>query len=164
MEAQPLSEHPACLITQLSAWVQDQLTGQLAPLGIHPRHFGMLSLLAEQDGQSQHQLCEPLGVHRNVMVSLVDEMEQRGLVERRRHPSDRRAHAVHLLPAGRQLHAKADVLVSEFEASLGGLDAASAQAFTSLLKRVCEHAGLHHSVHPGLTTSPSEPLTQAVLS
>lgn len=164
MEAQPLSEHPACLITQLSAWVQDQLTGQLAPLGIQPRHFGMLSLLTEQDGQSQHQLCERLGVHRNVMVGLVDELEQRGLVQRQRQPADRRAHAVHLLPAGRELHAKAEVLVGEFEASLGGLDAASAQTFTSLLKRVCEHADLHHSIHPGLTTSPGEPLTHAALS
>jgi DNA-binding MarR family transcriptional regulator len=156
MEAQPLFEHPACLITQLSAYVQEQLTERLAPLGIQPRHFGLLSLLAEQDGQNQHQLSEPLGVHRNVMVGLVDEMEERGLVARRRHPADRRAHAVHLLLAGRVLHAKAEVLVSDFEAKLG-LDAASAETFTLLLKRVCEHAGLHHSAHPGLSADSTEP-------
>jgi DNA-binding MarR family transcriptional regulator len=162
--SQPLFEHPACLISQLDVHVQEQLIEQLAPLGIHPRHFGMLSLLLGQDGLSQHQLCGPLGVHRNVMVGLVDEMEQRGLVERRRHPVDRRAHAVHLLPAGRQLQAEADVLVSAFEAKLlGGLDAAEARTFVSLLKRVSERAGLHHEVHPGLRTSSRESVSQGTL-
>ena len=50
------------LTTQLGVHVQEQLIELLAPLGIHPRHFGMLSLLLEQDGLSQHQLCEPLDI------------------------------------------------------------------------------------------------------
>jgi DNA-binding MarR family transcriptional regulator len=151
-----------CLLSQFDVHVQEQLAGLLAPLGIHPRHFGMLSLLLEEDGLTQHQLCGPLSVHRNVMVGLVDEMEQQGLVERRRHPADRRAHAVHLLPAGRELQAEADVLVSAFEAKLfGGLDAAEVKTFVSLLKRVSEHAGLHHELHPGLRTNSSESLNQA---
>lgn len=165
VRSQPLFEHPACLLTQLDVHVQEQLIELLVPLGIHPRHFGMLSLLLQQDGLSQHQLCELLSVHRNVMVGLVDEMEQRGLVERRRHPADRRAHAVHLLPAGHQLQAEAEALVSEFEAKLlGGLDAVEARTFVSLLKRVSEHAGLHHEVHPGLRTSSSESLSQGMLT
>ena len=155
-----LFDHPACVVTHLSAHVQDQLIDVLAPLGIHPRHFGMLSLLIEEDGRSQHQLAEPLNVHRNVMVGLVDEMEDRGLIERRRHPADRRAHAVHLLPAGRKLHAEAEALVNEFEAKLlGGLDPAEATTFVTLLKRVFEHAGLDRVVHPGLLT-PSRSVTQ----
>jgi DNA-binding MarR family transcriptional regulator len=164
VRSQPLFEHPACLLTHLDVHVQEQLIELLAPLGIHPRHFGLLSLLVGEDGLTQHQLCGPLSVHRNVMVGLVDEMEQRGLVERRRHPADRRAHAVHLLPAGRELQAEADVLVSEFEAKLfGGLNAAEAQTFVTLLNRVSEHAGLQHDLHPGLRTNPSESLTQATV-
>jgi DNA-binding MarR family transcriptional regulator len=138
-------------MTRLSVHVESQLTELLVPLDIQPRHFGMLSLLIEQDGRSQHQLAEPLNVHRNVMVGLVDELEERGLVERRRHPVDRRAHAVHLLPAGRKLHAEADVLVTEFEAKLlGGLSADEAATFVELQKRISEHAGISHEVHPGL--------------
>ncbi|HXL93129.1 MAG TPA: MarR family transcriptional regulator [Streptosporangiaceae bacterium] len=154
MTSPSLHRHPACLITQLGVHVEEQLIDLLAPMGIHPRHFGMLSLLIEQDGLSQHQMCEPLSVHRNVMVGLVDDLEQCGLVERRRHPADRRAHAVHLLPAGRQLHAEAESLLTGFEARLlGGLDAAEAGTFLSLLQRVSEHAGLQHDVHPGLRTA-----------
>src|SRR2546429_298765 len=137
-------------MTRLSVHLESQLTELLAPLGIQPRHFGMLSLLIEQDGRSQHQLAEPLNVHRNVMVGLVDELEERGLVERRRHPVDRRAHAVHLLPAGRELRAEADILVTEFEAKLlGGLSADEAATFVELQKRISEHAGTPHETPPG---------------
>lgn len=155
MKTQPLLGHPACLLTQLDVHVQEQITALLAPLGIHPRQFGVLSLLSEQDGLSQHQLCGPLNIHRNVMVDLVDGLEGRGLLERRRHPADRRAHALHLLPAGRQLHAEADVLMDRFEARLlGGLGVEEASTFVALLQRVCADAGLGDALHPGLTRPP----------
>ncbi|WP_245687470.1 MarR family winged helix-turn-helix transcriptional regulator [Streptacidiphilus griseoplanus] len=154
MSTQLLFDHPACLMTHLSAHVQEQLVDVLAPLGIHPRQFGLLNLLIEENGRSQHQLAEPLNVHRNVMVGLVDEMERRGLVERRRHPTDRRAHAVHVLPAGRSLHTEAEALVNGFEAELlGSLEPDEAQTFVALLKRVFVHAGLDQDLHPGLPTS-----------
>lgn len=154
MRPQPLFGHPACLVTQLGVHVQEQVEDLLAPLGVHPRHFGMLALLVEQDGQTQHQLGEALSVHRNVMVGLVDEMEQRGLVERARHPEDRRAYAVRLLPLGRRLYAEAEALLDAFEGKLfGGLSAAESELFGALLQRVCEHAGLDADVHPGLKSA-----------
>jgi DNA-binding MarR family transcriptional regulator len=159
----PLFDYPACLITRLGVHIQEQLTDLLAPLGLQPRHFGLLTLLKGQDGLSQHQLADPLAVHRNVMVGLVDELETRGLVERRRHPTDRRAHAVHLLPAGRALHAESEALITEFEAKLFGcLSPQEATTFVALQRRVSEHAGLHLEVHPGLR--PSRPATQSAVS
>ncbi|MFE0255095.1 MarR family winged helix-turn-helix transcriptional regulator [Streptomyces sp. NPDC059010] len=158
MSTQSLFDHPACVMTHLSAHVQEQLVDVLAPLGIHPRQFGLLNLLLEEDGLSQHQLAGPLNVHRNVMVGLVDELERRGLVERRRHPTDRRAHAVHVLPAGRDLHAEAQSLVNGFETRLlGGLEPDEAQTFVTLLKRVFVHAGLDHDPHPGLVSTGAAP-------
>lgn len=35
-------DHPAWVMTHLSAHVQEQLIGVLAPLGIHPRQFALL--------------------------------------------------------------------------------------------------------------------------
>lgn len=161
VSTQLLFDHPACVMTHLSAHVQEQLVDVLAPLGIHPRQFGLLNLLIEEDGLSQHQLAGPLKVHRNVMVGLVDELERRGLVERRRHPTDRRAHAVHVLPAGRSLHAEAEALVNGFETQLlGGLEPDEAQTFVALLKRVFVHAGLDHDLHPGLLTSSGAALAE----
>lgn len=143
----PLLGHPACLLTQLDTHVQGQVAALLTPLGINARQFGVLSLLGAQDGLSQHLLCGALGIHRNVMVDLVDELEDRGLVERRRHPADRRAHALHLLPAGRRLHAEAEALLDRFEAKLlGGLAVDEATTFVSLMQRVCADAGLRPAI------------------
>ncbi|WP_019928502.1 MarR family winged helix-turn-helix transcriptional regulator [Nocardia sp. BMG111209] len=152
MTSQPLFHHPVCLLGRLDFHVQEQFTKVLAPLHLQPRQFGLLSLLTGSDGQSQQQLCESLDVHRNVMVGLVDELEQRELVERRRHPGDRRAHAVHLLPAGRALQAQAEQLLDELESELlGGLDRDEVRTLISLLQRVSRDAGLDLIPHPGLT-------------
>ena len=45
VSTQLLFDHPACVMTHLSAHVQEQLVDVLAPLGIHPRQFGLLNLL-----------------------------------------------------------------------------------------------------------------------
>ena len=150
VNSQPFLGHPACLLTQLDGHVRQQVAALLAPLGIHSRQFGVLGLLGERDGLSQHELCAALNIHRNVMVDLVDELEERGLVERRRHPADRRAHALHLLPAGRRLHAEAEALLDRFEAKLlGGLDVDEATTFVTLMRRVCADAGLGDAFDPG---------------
>ncbi|MGH3600448.1 MAG: MarR family winged helix-turn-helix transcriptional regulator [Pseudonocardiaceae bacterium] len=57
-----------------------------------------------------------MGIHRNVMVGLVDELEDRGLIERRRHPADRRAHAIHLTAAAHDLLRRAQRVADEHEA------------------------------------------------
>jgi DNA-binding MarR family transcriptional regulator len=154
VERQPWLEHLVCQLTQLDLYVQERFSAVLAPLGIHPRHFGMLSLLVGQDGLAQHELCQLLTIHRNVMVGLVDDLEARGLVERRRSRADRRAHAVHLLPAGRKMHAQAEARLNEMETDmLAGLKADEAESLLALLHRVSERAGLTQEPHRGLTRS-----------
>src|SRR6478609_1754772 len=110
----PLADRASFLLSQLGAHSAHGFAKRLAPLGMRPSHFGLLMHLSRGEGQSQQRLADAMGIHRNVMVGLVDELEDRGLIERRRHPADRRAHAVHLLPAGRELHAEAEALVTEF--------------------------------------------------
>nr|WP_246461414.1 MarR family transcriptional regulator [Nocardia transvalensis] len=128
-----------------------RFTDALAPLGIGPRHFGTLRLLHAHDGQTQQQLCDTLRIHRNVMVGLVDDLEKRDLVERRRHPADRRAYAVHLLPAAYDLLARAEPIVREMEAVLlAPLDDDERAVLRRLLKKVADGAGLTPGIHPGL--------------
>lgn len=154
-ERSPLFESPAFLLGQLgshSAYRFDQL---LAPLGIKPPQYGTLRLLEANDGSTQQQLCETLGIHRNVMVSLIDALEQRGLVERRRHPADRRAHAVHLLPAGREAIARAAELAEQLNAELlAALEPEDRPRMLAMLQRLAVGNGLTPGVHPGLTLQP----------
>lgn len=151
----PLFESAAFLLGQLgshSAYRFDQL---LAPLGIKPPQYGTLRLLEANDGRTQQQLCDMLGIHRNVMVSLIDALEKRGLVERRRHPADRRAHAVHLLPAGREAIARAAELADRLNAELlAPLEPEDRPRMLAMLQRIAIGTGLTPGVHPGLTLDP----------
>jgi DNA-binding MarR family transcriptional regulator len=147
----PLTDRAAFLISQLGYHSAARFAERLGPLGLRPRHFGLLSHLAAADGQTQQQLADALAIHRNAMVGLVDDLEQRGLVTRRRHPDDRRAHAVHLTTAARELLAQAQPVADEHDAELlAGLDELDQRQLVSLLQRLAHHAGLAPGVHPGL--------------
>src|SRR4051812_26242647 len=72
------------------------------PRGTHPRDAGMLAMLQAVGPCSQQQLSESLHVNRTMMVKLVDGLEARGLVERRRNPDDRRSYALYPTDEGRR--------------------------------------------------------------
>lgn len=158
-----LADRVSFLISQLGFHAAARFTERLRPLGLHPRHFGLLSHLAVADGQTQQRLATAMAIHRNVMVGLVDDLEDRGLVQRRRHPSDRRAHAVHLTAAARDLLIQAQQAVDEHEAELlAGLDESDRRQLVSLLQHLAQHAGFAPGVHPGLHQSGELPTQEFV--
>ena len=62
--------------------------------------WGVLNVLDVEGAITQQSLGRSVGIDPSSMVATIDELESRGLVERRRHPSDRRAHALYLTEAG----------------------------------------------------------------
>ncbi|WP_082392899.1 MarR family winged helix-turn-helix transcriptional regulator [Nocardia arizonensis] len=153
-----MSDLTAFLLGQIGYHSSSRFAELLAPVGISPRHFGMLRVLREHDGRSQQQLCETLGIHRNVMVGLVDELEKRGLVERRRHPSDRRAHAVYLLPAAHDVLARAQGVAEGLDGELlATFDDAERATLLGLLQRLAVANGLRRGIHPGLAGESAAP-------
>jgi DNA-binding MarR family transcriptional regulator len=78
------------------------LVPQTFPKGSHPRDASVLATLEAVGPCSQQQLVDALHVNRSVMVKLIDGLEARGLVERRRNPADRRSYALYPTAAGRQ--------------------------------------------------------------
>ena len=111
----------------------------------------MLSHLAANEGQSQQALSRALGMHRSAVVALVDELERRGLAERRRDPVDRRAYRLYLTRQGGELLAELQRVAEEDEAELlTALNASERSQLISLLQRVAESQGLRAGVHPNL--------------
>ena len=149
--ARELSRRAGFLLVQLGTHAHRRFAERLAALELHPRHFGMLSHLAASEGQSQQALSVALGIHRSAVVALVDDLEQRGLAERRRDPVDRRAYTLYLTPAGRDLLADLKRIAVEHETELlTALDASERSQLISLLQRVAESQGLAAGVHPNL--------------
>jgi len=71
------------------------------------------------------------------MVSTVDDLEAGGLVERRRHPSDRRAHAIHITDDGRETLTRGRHLArAAQEDLLAPLDAPERKQLHELLLRL----------------------------
>ncbi|MEA2147676.1 MAG: hypothetical protein QOG59_3263 [Solirubrobacteraceae bacterium] len=68
--------------------------------GLRPRHTLALRLLSERGSQSQQGLAESLSLDPTNVVGLLNELESRELVIRRRDPADRRRHVVELAPLG----------------------------------------------------------------
>jgi DNA-binding MarR family transcriptional regulator len=149
--ARKLSRRAGFLLVQLGTHAHRRFAERLEGLGLHPRHFGMLSHLAASEGRSQQALSIALGIHRSAVVALVDDLERRGLAERRRDPLDRRAYTLYLTQAGREMLAGLERMAEEHEAELlTALDASERSQLISTLQRVAESQGLAAGVHPNL--------------
>jgi DNA-binding MarR family transcriptional regulator len=136
------------LLSSLGHAVAAQFSARLAPLELEPRQFALLRRVALHEGGSQQAMGERLGIPPSRMVALVDELEARELLERRPSPGDRRAHALHLAPAGRRLLARATKLATAFETELTqDLDAAERARLLEQLDRVAQRLGVPPGVH-----------------
>jgi DNA-binding MarR family transcriptional regulator len=140
------------LLSQLGSYVSDDFKRRLAPLDVHPRTNAVLVALSGHDGQSQRQLSGRLGLHRNVMVSLIDTLEEQGLVKRMPHPDDRRAFAVTLTDKARELlpalEEQSRAMEDEVTAALTADERAT---LLHALQRLSASLGLSPGVHPRLS-------------
>ena len=71
-----------------------------APHGLPTGSLTVLALIAANPGSSQTALAKRAGLNKSALVGIVDQLEQRGLVERDRAASDRRRYQVSVTPEG----------------------------------------------------------------
>ncbi len=102
--------------------------------------YSVMALLADGKCQAQASIADVLQLDRSQLVGMLDVLEERGLIERRRDPSDRRRHRVTLTTAGEGELAKLRELVQRIEEEfLTPLDAESREALYQLLVRLASY-------------------------
>jgi DNA-binding MarR family transcriptional regulator len=67
---------------------------------LRPTQFAVLTLISENPGVRQTEVCDALGIQKANFVPLLNELERRGLALRKSVAADRRSSALHLTPLG----------------------------------------------------------------
>jgi DNA-binding MarR family transcriptional regulator len=114
---------PALLALTFRA-AMDQIHEHLAADGfddVRPAHGFAFQFLSHRAGATAVELAEHLGVTKQAAVQLVDELEKRGYVERRPHPTDRRSRMIALTQRGWKCIERVVALSAETEARWAAL-------------------------------------------
>jgi DNA-binding MarR family transcriptional regulator len=144
----------AFLLSQVGVYAARRFAQRIAAVDLQPPLFRVLNVVDAAEGQSQQAIGEAIGAPASRMVAIVDELEQRGLVERRPHPSDRRIRALYLTGEGRKLLARGRRIATEHGEELTrGMSAADRKRLIALLQGVVEEQGIGGGVHPGFSDS-----------
>ena len=151
--AAPPGPGAAFLLAQLGSYAAAQFTDRVIELDLVPAQTGLLRAVAARPGQSQQALAQLLGTPPSRLVALVDALEERGILERRRNPDDRRLHALHLTEDGHRLLARVgEAARTHDDAICRALDPTERDQLRVLLTRIADNHGLTPGVHPGYRT------------
>jgi DNA-binding MarR family transcriptional regulator len=140
------------LLSQVGIHASRRFGERLAEIDLHPPLFRVLNMVDAAEGLSQHAIGEAIKAPPSRMVAIVDELEQRQLIERRPDPGDRRVHALYLTDKGRKLLGRGREIAAKHEADLTrGMNKADRERLVSLLRKIVEEQEIGPGVHPGLT-------------
>lgn len=140
----------AFLLAQLGSYAAERFGERAGALDFTRPQAGLLRLISREPGLSQQAVARRLGTPPSRLVALVDGLEERGLIERRRNPGDRRNYALHLTVAGEQAMAALSHAAFDHEQAISApLTQAERAQLSKLLAKLAAAHGLTPGVHPG---------------
>src|ERR1700729_3977540 len=86
MSGPPEEVQIATLLARVGGRQATALAALLAPLGLRPKQFGVMNVVALADGPSQGEIGAAMGIDPSGLIATIDELEERGRLGRRRHP------------------------------------------------------------------------------
>jgi DNA-binding MarR family transcriptional regulator len=139
------------LLSQIGFKVAAGFKEALARFEVDPREFAVLNMLGPADGIPQQTVSDLLSIPPSSLVTLIDHLEEAGLVERRPHASDRRVRSVILTPLGRER------LAEMVQAAIGfndrirtGVGPDDEALLVRILHQIAASLGVTRGVHPGM--------------
>ncbi|MFI2367883.1 MarR family winged helix-turn-helix transcriptional regulator [Streptomyces sp. NPDC018833] len=128
------------LLSQLTMRSDRLITEGLARADAHKWHYAVLASLQEYGPGSQAELSKRSGIYRSDMVSVLNELAERDLVERAPDPDDRRRNIITISAQGRRhLRLLDKVLDDLHDELLAPLSPAERDQFVQLLTRLLDH-------------------------
>ena len=121
IELGPLALHTGYLIRRAQLAIFNDLISAFGDDNIRLAEYSVLMVLDANPGSSHGDVAGALGIKRTNFVGLFNRLEGRGLVERRTVPTDGRANALFLTPAGKKLHSKLTRIASVHEDKINSL-------------------------------------------
>jgi len=98
-----LTQMTGYALRRAQMWLFRDLKARFKTHDISLAQFSVLYVVDVNPGLAQARIAEALAIERARLVLMLDRLEERGLLVRTRSKSDRRSHALHLTPAGRDL-------------------------------------------------------------
>jgi len=124
-ESESCAKGPAILrdgfcwpLARIAQAMMGLLNVALADQGLTMRSFAVLAMVGHGSARSQLEIAQTVGLDKSTLVATIDELERRGLVERRPDPTDRRARIVESTAAGGKVLAQASDTVRDAEARI----------------------------------------------
>ena len=146
----PSPSSASFLIAQVGAHASSRFAERLRKVKLAPQHAGILRILSMEAGITQQALARTMRIVASRLVVLVDEMERRGLIERRQNPEDRRSYALYVTENGRSmLEAVGRIAREHSKTLLAAISEDERRQLASLLQRIADEQGLTRGVHPG---------------
>jgi DNA-binding MarR family transcriptional regulator len=133
----PLDSYLPYLLNRAGARIAASFSEEVRPLGATLQMWRVLATLREQDGRRMGDLSATTSIEVSTLTRLVDSMEKKGLVARRRDSGDARAIMLQVTPAGRRLTRRIVPIAERYETvALAGFNAAETATLKAALRRL----------------------------
>lgn len=127
----------------LELWLASGAAGtligrELAPVGIEPQIFGLLTCIAHREPVSPSVIASEEGIPATTIRDHVQRLVDRGLVERIPNPSDGRSYLLTLTPGGRDVLTLGNTVLASLYEALGRRLPRSSQEYEEVLGELRE--------------------------
>lgn len=133
----PLESYVPYLLNRAGVRIATSFDEEVRPLGATVQIWRVLAALRERDGRRMGDLSATTSIEVSTLTRLVDQMERKGLVLRRRDPQDARVVSLHVTAAGKRLTRRIVPIADRYEkVALKGFAPAEAEALRAALRRL----------------------------